>query len=339
MPALQKIKRVSVIIPSHNRHQMLREAIESVSNQTYPECEVIVIDDGSMPPVDFADLRAIARREIVLLRSDSPLGQAVSREKGEKVATGEFIFHLDDDDQLAPNAIESGMSIFDAEPEIDIIFFNVKGFGERANAFDQVQKNALEKVLQVAKVLETGQGIIRFEKTVFPALLISVPMAFQRPMAKREVWRNITELRRKAYSHDHPLSPPLRESEWTLYAAATRRVALITHPLYLQRCDGQGYFSIGSKRKAAERARIQIFEHLLQFSETEPELRVWLKEIKQAVAQRYFNEAYIRFYRGERIAAMDYLLKALVLRPRVTYLRFGLRMLFPKKNQDTQQPL
>lgn len=141
MTKLQKIKRVSVIIPSHNRHQMLREAIASVKNQTYPECEIIIIDDGSMPPIDFADLRAITRQEIVLIRSDSPLGQAVSREKGEKVATGEFIFHLDDDDQLEPNAIESGISIFDAEPEIDIVFFNVKGFGERARSVSMILRH------------------------------------------------------------------------------------------------------------------------------------------------------------------------------------------------------
>ena len=52
---LQKLKRVSVIIPSHDRPRLLREAIESVFMQNYPEWEIIVIDDGSMPPIDLTD--------------------------------------------------------------------------------------------------------------------------------------------------------------------------------------------------------------------------------------------------------------------------------------------
>lgn len=328
----QKMKRVSVLIPSHNRPQLLREAIESLANQTYPEWEVVLIDDGSTTPIDVTDLRALAGREIILLRNDSPLGQATSRERGEKVATGEFIFHLDDDDLLAANVLESGVSVLSTAPEIDIVFFNVKGFGERADSFDRAQRDALEKVLRLAEGIESERGLIRFEKSIFPALLRTIPMAFQRPMAKREVWREVTGLRRKAYGPDHPLPPPLRESEWALYAMAAKRVALVTSPLYLQRCNGQGFFSIESKREAAERAALDVFEHLLWFSKTEPAFLGWQQEIKKAMARCYFDQAYAGFHRGSRIAPAKYLLKALALDPNVAYFRHGLRMLLPRRD-------
>ncbi len=115
-------------------------------------------------------------------------------------------------------------------------------------------------------------------------------------MAKRRVWREVTELRRGAYGKEHPLSPPLREAEWTLYAAATKCIALITQPLYLQRCDHQGYFSIDTKRETASRARVAIAERMLRFSETAPQLMDWRKEIKQATGTCYFNRAYFLFY-------------------------------------------
>ena len=325
-----EMKRVSVIIPSYCRPLLLREAVQSLAGQTYPAWQVIVIDDGSTPPVDLAALRAVAKREVTLLRNTSPLGQAVSRERGESAATGDYILHLDDDDRLAPEALACGMKVFEVDPEVDIVFFNVQGFGERADGFEQSQKAALESVLRTAEGTLGPTGIIRFGRKLFPALLASVPMAFQRPMAKRNAWREVTELRRRAYGDEHPLSPPLREAEWSLYAAATKRIGLMTDPLYLQRCNSQGYFSAESKREAAGRASVEISEHMLRFSGVATELMDLRNEIRQAAEKCYFDRAYALFYAGERIAAIEFLLKAMALHFRFTYLRFGFRMLLPR---------
>ena len=42
---------ISIVIPAHNRPAFLLEAVHSIAEQTYPNFEVIVIDDGSDPPV------------------------------------------------------------------------------------------------------------------------------------------------------------------------------------------------------------------------------------------------------------------------------------------------
>ena len=307
------------------------EAIESVGNQTYPESEIIVIDDGSTPPIDLTPQREAVIQNITLLRNDSPLGQATSREKGEKRATGDFIFQLDDDDRLAPESLANGISVFDDHPDIDIVFFNVKGFGARADAFDRIQGDALEIVIQRSGGVELERGLIGFPKSIFPVLLRMVPIAFQRPMAKREAWRAVTKLRRKAYGQDHPLRPPLRESEWSLYAAATRHVALITRPFYFQRCDGQGFFSIESQRAAAQKNSVEVFEHLLRLSRTETALAEWHQQTKERMARCYFDQAHACFHRGSRITATKYLWKAALLHFTIRYLRFGLRIFFPRR--------
>ena len=46
-PSSQSPKLVSVIIPTYNRAAMAREALESVRRQTYPNVQIIVVDDGS----------------------------------------------------------------------------------------------------------------------------------------------------------------------------------------------------------------------------------------------------------------------------------------------------
>lgn len=321
--------RVSVIIPSHNRHLMLEESIASVRAQTHADWEVIVVDDGSSPALELSDLGDAAGRRVSLLRNDQPLGQAYSRELAERAATGDFILHLDDDDTLAPDAIELVLQVFAAQPELDVVFLNVKGFGRGAKEFDRTQSAALEKLLDAAGGTPLGDDVIRFGQCLFPALLTSVPMAFQRPMARRDAWCSVTAYRRRAYGEEHPLPPPLRESEWGLYAAATQRVALLEPAHYLQRCDGQGYFSIGEKRAAAQDAMVDILRHLFALSATDPRFSGWRRQIRDAMAACYFHISYEQLCQGSRGRALQNLMKSACTRPRIKCLRLGLRIFLP----------
>lgn len=321
--------RVSVIIPSHNRHLMLEESIASVRAQTHADWEVIVVDDGCSPAVELSDLGDAAGGRVSLLRNDRPIGQASSRELAERAATGDFILHLDDDDKLAPGAIELVLRVFAAQPELDVVFLNVKGFGRGAKEFDGTQSAALDKLLDAAGGTPLGDDVIRFGQCLFPALLTSVPMAFQRPMARRNAWRSVTAYRRRAYGEEHPLPPPLRESEWGLYAAATQTVALLEPAYYLQRCDAQGYFSIPAKRAAAEDALADILSHLLALSETDPQFTAWRRAIRHALAACHFDNAYEQLRQGNRGQALQSLAKSARARPRVKCLRLGLRILLP----------
>jgi tetratricopeptide (TPR) repeat protein len=324
------MSRVSVIVPTHNRPDLLAEALQSISAQTHADRETVVIDDGSVPAVDAGMVALHAGRNTVLLRNETPLGHPRSRERGVEAASGDYVVHLDDDDLLAPTLLAEGAAVLDDLPDVDIVFFNVRGFGDGSASFDANQARALDAVLQRARGTRPRPGVIRFDESIFPALLRAVPMAFQRPMARRSAWREVGRLRRQSYGTLHPLQPPLRDSEWTLYAAATQRVALLTEPLYLQRCQGQGFYSRASQRDAADRALIEIFEHLHGLSRTDPALAAWRRDIRNATAHCHFDRAYAYFQRGARTSATRHWLRAMALQPNAQHLRLGLRMLLPR---------
>jgi len=321
--------RVSVIIPSHNRHLLLEESLASVRVQTHEDWEVIVVDDGSDPALGLSDLGDAPAGRVSLLRNDRPRGQATCREIAERGATGDFILQLDDDDMLAPDAIESALRVFAAQPELDVVFLNVMGFGSGAAGFDERQSAALDKVIGAAGATFLGADLVRFGQGLFPALLTSVPMAFQRPVARRSAWRSVTESRRRAYGDEHHLAPPLRESEWSLYAAATQNVALLKPARYLQRCDAQGYFSIDGKRAAAQDANLDILKHLLALSATDPPFSAWRRHIRDALAACYFHISYDHLRQGSRGSALKSLAMSARMRPRWKCLRLGLRILMP----------
>ena len=97
---------VAVIIPTKDRPELLDETITSAQQQTQPPAEIIVVDDGSAVPVDDATLRARHGPNIRLLRNPVSQGLAYSRNRGVEECTADYVIHLDDDDLLAPNAIE-----------------------------------------------------------------------------------------------------------------------------------------------------------------------------------------------------------------------------------------
>ena len=104
---------VTVVIPTHNRHLLLMEALESVADQDWPSWECIVIDDGSEPPVSLpADLS-----QTKLVRRAVRGGPAAARNTGLRAATGRFIAFLDDDDLMVPSRIRIGMEALQANPD------------------------------------------------------------------------------------------------------------------------------------------------------------------------------------------------------------------------------
>jgi glycosyltransferase involved in cell wall biosynthesis len=95
-------KLVSVIIPCFNAEQWIAEAIESCLNQTYPEIEVIIIDDSSTDQ-SLRIIQQYANR--VTWRTINHCGGSAARNVGIALANGEYIQFLDADDYLLPEKI------------------------------------------------------------------------------------------------------------------------------------------------------------------------------------------------------------------------------------------
>lgn len=108
---------VSIIIPTYNRAHMIREALNSVLNQTYKNLEIIVVDDNdpdSKARKDTEKEMLIFSRYSMIkyIRLSKNHGGAIARNKGAEIAKGEFICFLDDDDVYHNDKIQKQVEIF-----------------------------------------------------------------------------------------------------------------------------------------------------------------------------------------------------------------------------------
>ncbi len=86
----------SIIIPTYNRANMISVAIESVLAQTYPNWELIVVDDGSIDDTEVV-VKQYRDKRIKYYRQENR-GRSVARNKGIDLSNGSYICFLDDDD-------------------------------------------------------------------------------------------------------------------------------------------------------------------------------------------------------------------------------------------------
>ena len=97
---------VSVIVPVYNVEEYLEACVASICGQTYPELEILLIDDGSMDE-SFAICRRCAEEDkrIRAIRQENR-GVSVTRNRGIAEAQGEYILFVDSDDTIEAGMIE-----------------------------------------------------------------------------------------------------------------------------------------------------------------------------------------------------------------------------------------
>ena len=99
---------VSIIIPCYNAKKYLKQAIDSVLAQTYPHCEVIVIDDGSTD----SSLEILKKyHQLIRWETGPNRGGCAARNRGIEIANGEWIQFLDADDMLHPEKIATHVGL------------------------------------------------------------------------------------------------------------------------------------------------------------------------------------------------------------------------------------
>lgn len=107
---------VSVIIPTHNRAELVLRAIKSVVQQTYTNLECIVVDDASNDSTE-ETVRSINDDRIIYLQHENKMHAAASRNTGIKHARGDLIAFLDDDDEWLPTKLEKQVPFILGLPE------------------------------------------------------------------------------------------------------------------------------------------------------------------------------------------------------------------------------
>lgn len=109
---------VSVIIPTFNRAKIIPPTLESVLNQTYPNVEIVVVDDGSTDNI--AEVIASYGDRVQYHRQENQ-GVERARSRGIRVSKGAYLNFLDDDDLMSPDKIERQVALFQQKPELGIV--------------------------------------------------------------------------------------------------------------------------------------------------------------------------------------------------------------------------
>jgi glycosyltransferase involved in cell wall biosynthesis len=222
-PTRGKRPLVSVVMAHHDRPNLLSQAIRSVENQTYPNTELILVDDGSKLPESRALLDSLqpefTRRGWQIIRQKN-LYLGAARNAGIRAAKGEFILFLDDDNVLFSHAIASLVNAMEASGA-DICTCLAKYLHELHTPTDQefgvIQYLPLGGSLDLAFIFDTfGDANAIFRREVFDRIGYLV-----------EDFGFVA-------------------SDWEFFARAALsglNVKIVPEPLYWYRSTGAGIFS------------------------------------------------------------------------------------------------
>lgn len=112
--------KVSIIMPVYNGERYLREAVDSLLIQTFPDFELIIINDGSQDHTacilgDYCDPR------IRVINNEENMGMTRSLNIGLKMATGEYIARMDGDDISHPERLEKQVQFMEENRNIGLL--------------------------------------------------------------------------------------------------------------------------------------------------------------------------------------------------------------------------
>lgn len=119
---------VSILIVTWNRRRELPRAIESALSQTCPSFEVVVVDNASTDGTA-AEVRA-RFPQVTMVEAGHNLGCPSGRNFGFQHCRGKYIYCLDDDGWLKPDAVERAVGRAEAEPRIAVVMSRIHETGE-----------------------------------------------------------------------------------------------------------------------------------------------------------------------------------------------------------------
>jgi len=141
---------VSVIIVAFNQKEMLLETIDSLLKQTYPDLEIIVVDNNSMDGT--SDLIKTERPQVSYIKSEVNLGFAGGNNLGLEHSSGEYIALLNSDAVAQADWLEALTAAMDTHPDVGICASKMIAFGT------EVIDSAGDGFSTILKGFKRGEG-------------------------------------------------------------------------------------------------------------------------------------------------------------------------------------
>jgi glycosyltransferase involved in cell wall biosynthesis len=227
---------VSVIIPTYNRADYLKLALKSVLEQTYKNIEVIVADDGSMDNTaevvaDFNDPRV---KYFYQRNTGLP---AVTRNRGLREASGEYVAFLDSDDMWQPEKLEIQVEYLRNQPDYHLAYSN-------AWIIDETDaRKGLIMDLELFKEGEIFKYLVKYN--FIPQLTV---------LMKRKVFDEI------GFFNEDPTLRAVEDYEYWLRVALRHKIGFVKEPLAMYRVHSGGMSRAANLAPAQQKILFSLLE-------------------------------------------------------------------------------
>lgn len=137
---MQSLPLISVIVPVYNVEKYLKKCVLSLVNQTYPNVEILLINDGSKDNSLNICLELEKDYKTIKVFNQVNKGQATARNVGIKNAKGEYIFFVDSDDYISSETLEYLYQLM-IKNHADISGCNIEMVGEKDKHIGYYENN------------------------------------------------------------------------------------------------------------------------------------------------------------------------------------------------------
>ena len=273
--------KISVVIPTYNRADLISETLDSVLAQTYRDFEVIVVDDGSTD--DTIKLLSKYGQDIRIIGQENQ-GAGSARNTGIREAKGEFIAFLDSDDLWLPKKLERQIAFLDRNRDLSWVYTDVEVFDGESGR----------------KLYILGQCSRLYEGDILPYLFLKNFIPSSTLLVRRSIFNEIGAFK---------TLPMAQDCDMWLRIAALYPVGLIAEPLARYRIHRER-ISSGHKWKTKFNIHITIIE---QACAREPARLAPIKN--QAFSQLCLKTGSERLSAGNLTEALQLFAQAIRLSP------------------------
>lgn len=143
---------VTVVVPAYNPNEYLIEAVQSAVDQSYPDMEVVVVDDGSTARGSDGHFRAAERLGARVLRTENR-GVAAARNAGIAAGRddGDYILPLDADDRLEPGSVALAAAVLDEDSRVGVVAGAQRLIGARSGE-NPCAYNGIDSMLKATTI-------------------------------------------------------------------------------------------------------------------------------------------------------------------------------------------
>ena len=231
---------VDIIVTTYKRYDILREALKSVANQSYPYWKCWIAEDGESKETYEAVKPFLQDKRFVYLPGTHAGFPSVARNRGIRQGTAPYVASLDDDDLWLPKKLEYQVAFLEKHPDCVLLGCNAfywEGTKEWNHSPLYFKKNKL--------------GKIEYKKLLCQNCLVHSSMMFRRTTVE------------KAGLYSERLSPPIGEDyELWLRIGALGEIWNLAEPLIIFRKTPLVYYS-NLNRRDKYKVSANIFESVL----------------------------------------------------------------------------